>query len=122
MKHTKHPYEYTMQHTAYLTDKQAALVQEARKKNRKYRIVTTMPRMDASHIKDKSVTELMCIDDILPQWFYMVHTIKEEHVGNKSSLVVENVNDAFFILVVSASTGEVLTEYMLEGEAVLDYD
>ena len=120
MKYTEHPYEYTMQHTAYLTDKQAALVREARKKNRKYRIVTTAPRMDASHIKDKSVTESMCIDDILPQWFYMVNNIKENHIGNKSSLLIENVDDMFFVILVDIKTEEVLAEYMLVGTIVSD--
>jgi len=118
MKYMKHPYQYTMQHIAYLTDKQAALVREARKKNRKYRIVTTAPRMDASHIKDKSVTELMCIDDILPQWYYMVHSIKENHIGNESSLVIENVDDMFFVILVDIKTEKVLAEYMLEGAIV----
>jgi len=120
MKYTEHPYEYTMQHTAYLTDKQADLVREARKKDRKYRIVTTVPRMNANHIKDSSVTELMCIDDILPQWFYMVHNIKENHIGNKSSLVIENIDDMFFVIVVDIKTEEVLAEYMLEGAIVWD--
>lgn len=118
MEYTEHPYEYTMQHTAYLTDKQAALVQEARKKNRKYRIVTTSSRMDASHIKDRGVTELMGIDDILPQWYYMVHNIKESHIGNESSLVIENVDDMFFVILVDIKTEKVLAEYMLEGAIV----
>lgn len=120
MKNTEHPYEYTLRHTAYLTDKQAKLVQEAKEKNKKYRIVTTAPRISDNHIKDKSITELMYIDDILQQWFYAVYNIKETHRGIKSALLIENINDMFFMLLVDKNTGEVVIEYMLEGEGTCD--
>ena len=45
-------------------------------------------------------------------------SIKESHIGNESSLVIENVDDMFFVILVDIKTEKVLAEYMLEGAIV----